>query len=171
PTYVPAHLLLANAYAGNRQLAEAKRELERVLAVDPDSDEALYYLGLIDLELNLPEEAKKLFSRLIAKGRDEPGGHYGLGIALAAEGNNQSAIQEFQVAAKLRPGYHGVYYRLGNAQAKLRLYDDAIASYKRELQNGDDYDTWVALANAYQEKGQSDKSAEALREAEQLKKK
>ena len=171
PKYIPGHLILANAYSANRQLAPAKAELEQVLALAPESDEALYYLGFIDLELGSPEEAKKVFSRLIAKGADEPSGRYGLGMALAAEGNDKSAIEQFQQTVRLRPDYQGVYYRLGNSQTKLKLYDEAIASYHRELQNADDYDTQVALANAYRMKGQQEKAAEALQRAEQLKKK
>jgi len=90
---------------------------------------------------------------------------------LAAEGNDQAAIQEFQVAAKLRPDYQSVYYRMGNSQARLKLYDDAISSFHRELQIADDYDTEIALANAYRMKGQEDKAAATLQRAEQLKKK
>jgi len=171
PKYAPAHLILANAYSGNHQFAQAKSELEQVLALEPDNEEALYYLGLIDLELGAPGEAKSAFSRLLAKGLDEPSGHYGLGLSFAAEGNDQSAIQEFQAAAKLRPDYQGVYYRLGNSQARLKLYDDAIASFRKELQIADDYDTQIALANAYRMKGQEGNAAAALERAEQLKKK
>jgi len=171
PKYAPAHLILANAYSGNHQFAQAKSELEQVLALEPDNEEALYDLGLIDLELGAPGEAKSAFSRLLAKGLDEPSGHYGLGLSFAAEGNDQSAIQEFQAAAKLRPDYQGVYYRLGNSQARLKLYDDAIASFRKELQIADDYDTQIALANAYRMKGQEGNAAAALERAEQLKKK
>jgi len=53
----------------------------------------------------------------------------------------------------------------------LKLYDDAIASFRKELQIADDYDTQIALANAYRMKGQEGNAAAALERAEQLKKK
>ncbi|HVH87441.1 MAG TPA: rhomboid family intramembrane serine protease [Terriglobales bacterium] len=171
PKYVPAHMNLAQAFYGNRQFSQAKTELDQVLSLQPENEDALYFLGFVDLAAGSPAEARQAFSRLLAKGHDSPAGHYGLGMALAAEGNDKSAVGEFQLTAKMRPDYEGVYYRLGNSQAKLKLYDDAIASFTRELQNGDDYDTEIALANAYRMKGKTDKAAETLQRAEQLKKK
>jgi len=62
-----------------------------------------------------------------------------------------------------------VYYRLGQAQAELGLYDDAIASFQNEIANQDDYDTELALANVYEKKGMHEKAAEAMERAKKLK--
>ena len=51
----------------------------------------------------------------------------------------------------------------------MKLYDYAIASFLKELRNGEDHDTEVALAQAYQAKGQADKAAEAMARAEKVK--
>jgi tetratricopeptide (TPR) repeat protein len=91
-------------------------------------------------------------------------------MALAAEGNDKAAIDELKVTAQMRPNYEGVYYRLGRSLAKLKVYADAIASFERELKNGEDYDTELELSDAYRASGQLDKAAAAKSRAEQLRK-
>jgi len=71
--------------------------------------------------------------------------HFGLAAISMAEQKYNDAIQEYQTAARLNPDLEGVYYNLGRAQSKLGLFDDAIASFKKELDKiGDDYDTEIA---------------------------
>jgi tetratricopeptide (TPR) repeat protein len=73
------------------------------------------------------------------------------------------------MAAQLDPDLEGVYNNLGRAQAKLGLNDDAITSFQKELEKtGDDYDTEIALANAYEAKGMKKEAAETREKAEEL---
>src|SRR5262249_13520024 len=90
-------------------------------------------------------------------------------MALAAEGNLRDAIEQFKTTAQLRPDFAGIYFELGKAQAALGLYDDAIKSFQTEIANSDDYNTELALANAYERKGMHDKAVEALERAKKLK--
>jgi len=106
---------------------------------------------------------------LIARNKKVPGAHYGLGMALAAEGNHRDAIDEFKTTATLRQEFEGVHYQLGLAQAELGLYDDAIASFQNEIANTDDYDAEIALAHAYEKKGMHEKAADAMERAQRLK--
>jgi predicted Zn-dependent protease len=79
------------------------------------------------------------------------------------------AIQEYQTAARLDPELEGVHYHQGRAQVKLGQLDEAIASFKKELEIvGDDYDTEVALASAYEAKGMKKEAAEAREKAAAL---
>jgi tetratricopeptide (TPR) repeat protein len=58
---------------------------------------------------------------------------------------------------------------VGRAQEKLGLFDDAIASFKKELEAvGDDYNTEIALANAYEAKGLKKEAAETREKAAAL---
>ena len=74
-----------------------------------------------------------------------------------------------RAALQIDPKARGVYYRMGVSQARLKQYDDAIDSYKKEMaQNGDDAELEDALADAYQAKGLTQQAQEARSKAEQL---
>ena len=96
--------------------------------------------------------------------------HYGLGKVFALEDKLPEAIAEYQTIAKLDPGYEGVYYDMGLLQARLRLYDDAIASFTKDKDSsGDSFDTEVALSKVYAAKGMQREADEAQRKSEHLK--
>ena len=62
----------------------------------------------------------------------------------------------------------GVNYRMGISQSELKQYDDAIASFLKEKQIGDDAALENALADAYQAKGLTQQAQEARNKAAQL---
>src|SRR5205085_9980566 len=94
---------------------------------------------------------------------------FGLGEVAAAEGKCEEAIAEYKRAAQLEPDLEGVHYNLGRAQMKLKQFDDAIASFKKEIeQSGEDYDTENAMADAYEAKDMKKESAEARQKAKEL---
>jgi Flp pilus assembly protein TadD len=91
-------------------------------------------------------------------------------MALADEENDQAAIQEYQRAVYLDPDASAIQYRLGVSEARLKNYDEAIAAFRKQQEtSGDDYDTELALANAYRAKGMQSEADAALRKAEKLK--
>jgi hypothetical protein len=53
-------------------------------------------------------------------------------------------------------------------QARLKLYDDAIASLLKQRQAGDDVDNESLLAEVYEGKGMKSEAAEARQKAGQL---
>jgi tetratricopeptide (TPR) repeat protein len=106
---------------------------------------------------------------MLARDRNNANAHFGLAAVATAEGKYQEAISEYKMAAQLDPDLEGVYNNLGRAQAKLGLNDDAIASFQKELEkDGDDYDTEIALANAYEAKGLKREAAETRQKAAAL---
>jgi Flp pilus assembly protein TadD len=59
---------------------------------------------------------------------------------------------------------------MGISQARLKQYDDAIASYlKEQQQSGDDPELENALADAYRAKGMTAQARQARDRAAQLK--
>jgi rhomboid protease GluP len=169
PSYVQAHLDLANAYYTKQRFAQAESELKSALALDPGNDNAAYYLGFVYLGEEHPRQAREVFARLAAKDSSFAGAHYGLGMSLAAEGDQEAAIQEYQTTINMRPEFEGVHYHLGMSQAKIKQYDAAIKAFEQEQQIGDDYENESALADAYEAKGLREKAAEARGEAEKMK--
>ena len=168
PDYVPAHFALAHAYFKLQRYAEAEAALKRVLELRPGYEPALYQLGVVLLDENKTEEAKNAFTQCA---RFDPGdGHYGLGRAFAEEGNDQAAVEEYQRALQYDADVSAIYYRMGVSQARLKNYDAAIDAFRKQQQtSGDDYDTEVALVNAYRAKGMPAEADAALQQAQKVK--
>jgi tetratricopeptide (TPR) repeat protein len=110
------------------------------------------------------------FAQSVAKNPNNADGHYGLGMALAAEENYSAAIQEYSNALQLDPDSEGVYYEMGNSYLNLKKYDDAIAVFLKERQkNGDDQYIEAGLAYAYKAKGLKTNAEEAQHKADRMK--
>src|SRR5713101_4485012 len=169
PDYPAARFALARAYASKGDLASAEAEFKRVLELNPGNESSYYNLGFLYLEEKKLPQARETFQRLLAIKPNSADAHFGLAAVALAEEKYQEAIQEYKTAAQLDPDLEGVYYNLGRAQAKLGLFDDAIASFQKELEkSGDDYDTEIALANAYEAKGLKKEAAETREKAAEL---
>jgi membrane associated rhomboid family serine protease/Tfp pilus assembly protein PilF len=169
PEFAAAHFALARSYAIKGDLAHAETEFKRVLELNPENENSFYNLGFVYIEEAKLPEARAAFQQLIAINPNSANGHFGLAAVAMEEKKYQDAIQESQAAARLNPDLEGVYYNQGRAQAKLGLYDDAIGSFKKELEKmGDDHNTEIALANTYEAKGMKKEAAETRAKAAEL---
>src|SRR5258706_566459 len=167
--YAAAHFALARSYAIKGDLAHAETEFKRVLELNPENESSFYNLGFVYIEERKLPQAREAFQRLLAINPNSADAHFGLAAVAMDEKQYRDAIQEYQTAARLNPGLEGVYYNQGRAQAKLGLYDDAIGSFKKEMEKvGDDYNTEIALANAYDAKGMKKEAAETREKAAEL---
>jgi rhomboid protease GluP len=169
PNYLAAHLALARAYIAKGELAKAESELNIVIAMAPGDTRAPYVLGFLYLEQEKPPQARQVFQQMLARHPNNADAHFGLAATASAEEKYPEAAAEYKLAAQFNPDLEGVYSNQGRAQAKLGLYDDAIASFQKELEkSGDDYDTEIALANAYDAKGMKQEAAETRQKAAEL---
>jgi len=164
PIFFPAHFDLAQAYFNQSEYAQAETELKRVLDLKPKHAGARALLGMVYLNQNRPQDAKDMFTQLLTQDPDSAEGHYGLGLALAAEDNHQAAIEEYKTATRLDPQAAGIDYDLGVSYAKLKMYDDAVAAFLKERQNGDNHELEAALADAYQAKGLTQQAQESTKQ-------
>jgi len=171
PDYVPAHFGLAHAYFDKGQFNEAEAELNCVLRLQPGHAGAKYELGMVYLHQRRMVEAKGEFMELLRADKNDAYAHFGLGMEMAAEENHQGALQEFKTAAQIEPDFSSAFYKIGLEETKLGLYDEAIADFRKQVENwGDDFDTETALAGAYQAKGMLSEAKDALEKAGRLKK-
>jgi rhomboid protease GluP len=169
PDFPGAHFALGRAYALKRDFASAEAEFKRAIELNPRNENYYYNLGFVYLEGAKLPQARETFQRLLAINPSSADAHFGLAAVAMEEQKYQDAIQEYQTAAKLEPDLEGVHYNVGRAQEKLGLFDDAIASFKKELEAvGDDYNTEIALANAYEAKGLKKEAAETREKAAAL---
>ncbi len=163
--FVPARLELARAYMLKQDFKSAERELQTIIATNPQNDDAYYFLGHAYLEEKQPEPARKAFSEMIKIDSNNADGHAGLAEVASFENKYAEAIEEYKRTAELDPGYQSVYYDLGLMQSKLNLHDDAIASFLKQREKGDDPDNEEALAQAYEAKGMKREAADAKQKA------
>jgi len=163
PDFAATHSALASAYILKRDYDNAAAEMKRVIALDPRDQEAYYRLGLIYLQQKSPAKAEETFNQLLKISPNSADAHAGLAAAYSDQRRNREALGEYQEVAALDPNYQSVDYNVGVMQARLGLYDDAIASLLRQRENADDADNENLLADVYQSKGM-DKEAGAARE-------
>jgi tetratricopeptide (TPR) repeat protein len=125
---------------------------------------------MVYLHQKRTQQAKDVFAQFIARDPNNGDGYHGLGMVFAEEGDDRAAIQAYQRAAQLDPDSPAIYYRIGVSQTRLKNYDEAIGAFLKQQQNsGDDYDTELALANAYRAKGMQPEADAAMQNAEKLK--
>jgi membrane associated rhomboid family serine protease/Tfp pilus assembly protein PilF len=169
PDFPPAHYALGRAYAEKKDYDNAEAEFQRAIALNSKNENSYYNLGYTYLEQKKLPQARETFQRLLGVSPQSADAHFGLAAVSMAEQNYQVAIQEYQAAARLDPEMQGVHFNEGLAHAKLGQWDDAIASFKKELDKaGDDYDTEIALANAYGAKGMKQEAADYRKKAAAL---
>ncbi len=170
PQDASAHYALAHEYFVKGQASEAEAELNRVLELQPQNADARLDLAASYLIHDRIKEAKEEFAKILAQDANNADAHVGMGMALANEKNHAAAVKEYQAALQIEPKLRGVNYRLGISQAELKQYDDAIASYSKERDDGGDGPQLEsALADAYQAKGMTQQAQEARDKAARMK--
>jgi membrane associated rhomboid family serine protease/Tfp pilus assembly protein PilF len=169
PNDAYSHYQLAHAYSMKDRVAEEETELKRALELQPDSKYAPYQLGVLYLGQKRTAESRQVFGRMLASDQQSADAHFGMGMVLADEGSDEAALKEFNTTAKIEPDRKGVYYQMATSSAKMKRYDDAIASYRKAIQvDGDYYDTEMGLAVAYEAKGMKQEAIEARNKAAAL---
>lgn len=168
PNYLPAHYELARAYWIKGDFASAENELKRIIQLDPKDERSYFSLGMAYLEDKHPQPARESFTQLLRLNPNSADAHFGLAEVSSMEKKYPEALEEYKLTAKLDSDYDGVYQEMGLVQAKLKLYDDAIASFLKQQKNGDNPENENALAAAYAAKGMHSEAAEASQRAKQF---
>lgn len=162
------HSVLARAYLAKRDFENAAAEMRRVIALSPRSEEGYYRLGLIYLEQKNPAKAEETFRQLLKIDPKSADGHAGLADAFADQHRNVEALKEYKQVAALDSSYQGVNYNMGIMEARLKLYDDAVASLLKQREVSDDSDNENQLADVYDGQGMRSEAADARKRAQQL---
>jgi rhomboid protease GluP len=168
PNFAAGHAALARAYITKHEYESAAAEMRRVIELNPRSEDAYYRLGLIYLQQNLAPKAQDVFAQLLKINHNSADGHAGLADALSNQHRDVEALEEYKRVAALDSSYQGVYYNMGVTEARLKLYDDAIAALSKQREVGDDPDNESLLASVYDAKGMTSEADAARQKAEQL---
>lgn len=119
---------LGIAELGQNKADEAVGPLDHAAALAPKNAEVLYYRGRAH---NLV--AEESFAHLRQIDPDSMLVHRALGETLAASGQPEKAIEEYQAAIQKAPDDADLYEELGEEQQRLARFDAAQATYEKEL--------------------------------------
>jgi len=169
---VAVGLVLALAATGTVRLAMLWRDTEsvwrRVLAVDPNCDDAWFHLGGYHVQAGRRPEAIAAFEQVLALRPDNPWAFLRLGILLAAEDRHEEALARFEKAVELAPDSEECRLELG--LALFRANQPARALEQLEpCMRGEPPAGWLArLANHYMAGGEDLMAVRVLHEAVRL---
>jgi len=118
----------ALAYDGQRY-ADALKLIQKALGFDPRNQRALYYLGLIQLARQQPDQAAAAFETLQSLRSSDPDITYQLGVAHFAAGNYDKAAPFLEEAFRQRPSRDNLGYYVGFVRYRRKDYDGAAAAF------------------------------------------
>jgi predicted O-linked N-acetylglucosamine transferase (SPINDLY family) len=113
--------------------AEATACLERVLAIDPRSSEAILNLGHIEYLNHNYDRSLQLYDELIKITPDSAEAYNNRGIVLKDLGRLEEALASYDKALSLKPDYAEAYKTRGAVLRDLKRLDEALASYEKAL--------------------------------------
>ena len=142
----------------------AEKEWRKVVAMLPQSEQALYSLGnVLDAE-GKSAEALTYFRKALRKRPDSYEARNGLGLALSGQGKTEEAIANYRDALRQKPDFTEARINLGQTLIQLGRDDEAIAEYRTALRfNSNNVAAHINLGRAL---AKQKKSAEARSEYE-----
>lgn len=144
----------------NDLLTEAEREASRAFQLDPQNALALAYYAEILADQQKWTQAEKYAAQAVAQDPESMDTHRVYGYVLETLGKYNSAIQQYQEAARINPNMTSLYVRIGqNFREGIRNPDRALEYFDRAakinqglgVQNPNPY---IEIARTYTQMGQ-----------------
>ena len=166
-TLLPAYALLGQVYAAQGKLAEARQQLETVVARQPKSVAALTMLGMIAQGSNDLTSARSYFERAIDVGGGAPVASNNLAWIYAERDENlERALVLAQSAAKALPKSAEVKDTLGWVQYKRKAFAEAAAAFESAVALAPENATYFYhLGLAAKDAGNAARARQALERA------
>lgn len=159
-------LTLANKHHQAGRFAEAEEMYRRILKAQPESAEALHFLGLIAYQRGRNKEAIELIDRAIAI---VPGNAYfiaNLGLIYNESGKYDEALRCSRRAVEIDPEEANGHFNMGKALEDLWRPDEAIESYRHAISLRPEFvGAHVNLRKLYYRRGETEAAIEACRHA------
>ncbi len=124
--FVDKRLLLALVHEKEGRSRDARRELERLLELEPDNVLANHLLGTLYFHQGTLELAIERYEAAVAAAPKFVLGHYDLGVAWYHRGNMPEAIRAFRQCLEIDENYNAAHYRLALSLFHAGNLDDAL---------------------------------------------
>lgn len=153
---------------------QAVEVFQRLIALDPENDEAYYYIGLCYKEMKQYPQSLDALRRSAGLAPDKADRQFWLGILYAQMDSVPQARRTLGRAAELDPEGKSrntalALQRLGYYHLLDRQWAEAIRVLERSVQiNDSDGQSWVWLGQAYQNSGNVAKACAAYKRALEL---
>ena len=95
PDDIAIRLFYARRLVDDRRYEQAREQFTVLLDYKPDAPEALFAMGLLNLQTQRPAEAMRNFERLVELGQRVDEAHYYLGQAAEMRGDSEAAMQYY----------------------------------------------------------------------------
>jgi tetratricopeptide (TPR) repeat protein len=112
-----------------RAIAEARRELQAEVAIQPRHNQALTYLGDSEMHLGDSESALENLRRVVKLDPNIRLAQLDLGNLLAARHDHAAAEQHLRAAIRLDPSKSDAHYSLGRLLLALGRKEEADAQF------------------------------------------
>ncbi|HUO86589.1 MAG TPA: tetratricopeptide repeat protein [Thermoanaerobaculia bacterium] len=136
PGHPAARLKRATLLINLGRIAEGRRELQSLVAAEP-TDPVLLARLAESYELGGdPRTAEESFRRGLAAGLsdgDRARLHRSFGDFWNRRSRTEAAVEQYQAAADLDPGFVAVRLELGHAFGRLERYEEAAAAYRQVI--------------------------------------
>jgi tetratricopeptide (TPR) repeat protein len=136
PSYAGAFYELAEAYLVDKKLDMAIGSYREAVRLMPDEPRYLEGLGRALSQGNNADEALSVLTRAVRVDKHNPLTFSNLGrLYVTHLGKPDSALLFFKEVATLDPDFPDVNLNLGNSYTMLGEYDNALASYEKQLRS------------------------------------
>jgi len=162
----PDYRIARQEYAGVllelHRFADARREIERLLADDPDDGALKTQFALSCVGLGEHERAIGLYQALLTQTPAHAEQHLSIGHVLKTLGRTPEAIASYHRASACRPDFGDAWWSLANLKT-YRFTDEELASMRRALEGEDmaavdRYHLCFALGKALEDRGEYQES-------------
>ena len=161
PNSPHTHVQYANFRWSEGGHAEAEREWQTALSLNPESVEAMAGLARADLERNDYPRAIAWLQKAIALKPNYAGAHVLLGKVLEAQGHNSGAETEYLRARTIHPNDTDAMNALGDLYFRENRLEEAAQQFRSSVEIASLLDTWISLGKIYDQLGQSDRAMDA----------
>jgi len=158
PDYRAARLDYARVLIHRQKHAQAHEEINILLTFEPGNIEYLSLSAAAAVGLGRHESAIALYRQLLTASPESSDLRVALGHSLKSIGQQKEAIEFYQTAAAVRPGFGDAYWSLANLKT-YRFPQDEIARMRSEEASpaagtADRYHLCFALGKAYEDRNE-----------------
>lgn len=168
-TLAEAHTVLGLIKLQSRcDRSGAEKEMNRAMALNPQSTLALDYHSYYLLEIGRADEAIAEKKRVLENDPLSVITNTELGLYFLLAGRNDEAVGQLKKTLELDPNYAPAYVRLGWAYANKQQYDRAVVEYKRALAIARAPDRLGELGDIYARWGKRQAAHKVIDELKQM---